>query len=172
MLRNASRWLLAVCTSPFTVVEQSRGRRRTVVLVVYALLALVVCTPLVRRARLGRIPDLGDPFDVAAFRDGGSDDAFPLYKEALSRCDALSLERTVPLADRALAVQLNAGSATPEVEAAIAARREARDLWLRATARASLSYHPWDRQRVWGRMVRRGRGLRHPDWQTDIRPHR
>ena len=79
------------------------------VLIMYALLALIVCTPLVRRARLRRIPDLGDPFQVAAFRDGGSDDAFPLYQEALSRCDALSLERTVPLGNRGLRISTQRG---------------------------------------------------------------
>jgi hypothetical protein len=144
ILRDAPRWFLAVLASPFTLVEQSRGRWRTAVLVAYGLLAMVVCTPLVRKARLDQISNLGDPFDVAAFRDGGSDDAFPLYQQALSRCDALSHQRAVPLSNGALAFQLSAGYATPDVEAGIASRREARDLWLRATARPSLSYHPWD----------------------------
>ncbi len=147
ILRNALRWLLAVCASPFTLVEQSRGRWRTAVLIVYALLALVVCIPLVRKARLSRIPDLGDPFDVAAFRDGGSDDAFPLYQEALSRCGALRSSTgpgSVSLFNRVLGARLNAGYATPEVEAWMASNRVARDLWLRATARSGLSYHPWD----------------------------
>ncbi len=84
-IRDVPRSLLALLASPFTLLEQSKGRWRSALLVFYVLLALVICTPLVRKVRLNRIPDLGDPFDVAAFRDGGSDDAFPLYQEALSR---------------------------------------------------------------------------------------
>ena len=144
-LRDSPRWLLAVLTSPFTLVEQSRGRWRKVVLVVYALLALVVCTPLVRRARLGRIPDLGDPFDVAAFRDGGSDDAFPLYQEALSRCDALWARQQLYL----WLIAHSPCSSTPVMPLPKSRPRSPPDgrpgtCGCGRPARASLSYHPWD----------------------------
>jgi hypothetical protein len=140
--------LLAILVSPFTLVEQTKGKWRRIVLVVYAVLALFIGTPLVRKARLSRIPDVGDPFDVAAFRDGGSDDGFPLYQEAFSKFKAPSRDRgtpgSVPLFNRVVGARLNASYATSDVQAWIASNREARDQWLRATARSGLSYHPWD----------------------------
>jgi hypothetical protein len=146
--RDMARWLIALLASPFTLLEQAKGRWRSAILVVYALLALVICIPLVRKARLARIPDLGDPFDVAAFRDRGSNDAFPLYHEALSRYQAPTKQPAsrglVPLFNRVVSLRFNSGYATPEVQAWIASNGEARDLWLRATALPGLSYHPWD----------------------------
>ena len=116
-IRDLASSLLALIASPFTLVEQSRGRWRTALLVLYALLALVICTPLVRKARLSQIPDLGDPFDVAAFRDGGSDDAFPSVPGglvAVPRPVAGGLPRTRYLYfNRVLAVRSNSGYATP-----------------------------------------------------------
>jgi hypothetical protein len=105
---------------PFTLLEQSKGRRRSAILVLYALLALVICIPLVRKARLSRISDPGDPFDVAEFRDGGSDDAFPLYQEAFSRYQSPSrqpsADRSVPLFNRVMDVRFNSAHATPDVQ--------------------------------------------------------
>jgi hypothetical protein len=147
-IRAIRRSLLALLASPFTLLEHSKGRGRTAVLVVYALIGLAICTPLVRKGRLGRIPDPGDPFDVAAFRDRGSDDAFPLYQEAFSRYRAPSKQPAtrgaVPLFNSVMGLRFNVGYATPDVRAWLASNREARDLWLRATALTGLSYHPWD----------------------------
>jgi hypothetical protein len=147
-IRDVTRSLLAILAFPFTVVEQSKGRRRSAILILYALLALVICIPLVRNARLSRISDPIDPFDVAAFRDAGSDDAFPLYQEAFSRYQAPSRQPTagssVPLFNRVMDVRFNSAYATPDVQAWISSNTEARDLWKRATAKPSLSYHPWD----------------------------
>jgi hypothetical protein len=147
-IRDVARSLLALLASPFTLLEQSKGRWRAALLVFYAILALVICTPLVRKVRLSRVPDLGDPFDVAAYRDVGTDDAFPLYQEALSRFRAPSMQppagSSIPLYNTVMGVRFNSAYAPPEVEAWIASNREARDLWLRATARPDLSYHPWD----------------------------
>ena len=147
-ITDLARSLLALLASPFTLAEQSKGRWRSAILLFYALLALVICTPLVRKARLNRIPDLGDPFDVSAFRDAGRDDAFPLYSEALSRYRPPSKQpsagSSIPLFNRVMGVRFNSAYAPPEVEAWVASNREARDLWLRATARPDLSYHPWD----------------------------
>ena len=147
-IRDMTRSLLAILAFPFTLLEQSKGWRRSAILVLYALLALVICIPLVRTARLSRIPDPGDPFDVAAFRDGGSDDAFPLYQEALSRYHPPSQQvaagSPTSLYNNVMGVRFNSAYATPEVQAWISSNREARDLWKRATARSGMSYHPWD----------------------------
>jgi hypothetical protein len=147
-IRDMTRSLLAILAFPFTLVEQSKGWRRSAILVLYALLALVICIPLVRTARLSRIPDPSDPFDVAAFRDGGNDDAFPLYQEAFSRYQSPSRQPTagssVPLFNRVMDVRFNSAHATPDVQAWISSNNEARDLWKRATARSKLSYHRWD----------------------------
>ncbi len=43
-----------------------------------------------------------------------------------------------------MSVRFDSAYSPPEVEAWIDSNREARDLWLRATARPGLSYHPWD----------------------------
>jgi hypothetical protein len=128
--------------------EHSKGRWRTAILVLYVLIALVICTPLVRRARLNQIPDLGDPFDVAAFRNSGPDDAFPLYQEAFSRYQTPprgpATGGSIPLWTSVIGVRFNSAHATPDVQTWIASNRDARDLWLRATGRTTLSYHPWD----------------------------
>ena len=104
--------------------------------------------PSCSESRLNRIPDLGDPFDVSAFRDAGRDDAFPLYSEALSRYRPPSKQpsagSSIPLYNSVMAVRFNAAYATPEVEAWIASNRKAMDVWLQATARTGLGYHPWN----------------------------
>ena len=173
-IRNWARSLLALLASPFTLVEQTKGRWRSAVLLVYALLALVICTPLVRKARLSRIPDLGDPFDVSAFRDAGSDDAFPLYQTAFSRLQAPSRQpapgSSIPLYNRVMAAHLNSAYATPEVEAWIASNREARELWLQATAPSGMSYQPWDARELRGRVGRRRGGCRYQDGKTHRPP--
>jgi hypothetical protein len=116
----------------------------------YALILLVVAVPWVRQARLNRIPDLGEPFDVRAFQDGGSDDAFPLYREAFSRYVAPSRaakpDRSLPLFYDVMDVRLNSGWASPEVKAWIGANLEALALWRRATERSGLGYVPFDRR--------------------------
>jgi hypothetical protein len=147
-IRDLPRSLLSLLAAPFTLLERSKGRRRSALLIVCALLALMICTPLVRKARLSRIPDVGDPFDVAAFRDCGNDDAFPLYQKALARYETPSRQpppgSSIPLSNSVMAVRFNKSYPKPEVQAWIVANREARDLWLRATAPPGLSYHPWD----------------------------
>ena len=147
-IRETARSSLALVASPFTLLEQSKGRWRSALVVCYGLLALVICTPLVRKARLSRIPDLGDPFDVSAFHHSKSDDAFSLYQEALARFQMPSKQppagSSMPLFNTVMDVRLNSGYAPPAVEAWIASNREARDLWLRATARPDMSYQPWD----------------------------
>jgi hypothetical protein len=147
-IRDIPRSLLTLLASPFTLLEKSKGRWRSAILILYALLALLICTPFVRKARLNRIPDLGDPFDVAAFRDGGRGDAFPLYQEAMSRYGAPSTHlqsgSSTSLFDSVRAVRLNKAYIKPDVEAWFVSNREARDLWVRATAQPGLSYHPWD----------------------------
>ena len=116
-------------------------------MVLYALLALAIGTPLVRKARLSQIPDLGDPFDVAAFAMAGATMPFrstrkPCHdtrlRPAASRGSSGAL-----YGNRVLAVQLGL-CRLREVQAWINSNREASDLWLRATARPGLSYHPWD----------------------------
>jgi hypothetical protein len=147
-IRDIARSLRTLLASPFQLLERSKGRWRTALLVLYALLAIVICTPLVRKARLNQIPDLGDPFDVPAFRDGGSDDAFPLYHEALARYHPPPQRppagRSSALYGNLMLARFVSSCADPEVQAWINSNREARDLWLRATARPGLGYHPWD----------------------------
>jgi hypothetical protein len=147
-IRDVARSLLVLLASPFTLLDQSKGRWRAALVVFYALLALAICTPLVRKVRLSRVPDLGDPFDVAAFRDGGSDDAFPLYSEAFSRYRPPTKQppegSSIPLYNTVMSVRFNSAHTPPEVEAWIASNRKAMDVWLQATARSGLGYHPWN----------------------------
>lgn len=75
-----------VLLSPLRLLERLRGRRRVLLLIVYLMLGLVAAFFAWWATSLNDLPDVGDPFDVAAFikssRVHESENAFVLYKEA------------------------------------------------------------------------------------------
>jgi hypothetical protein len=81
--------LITIALAPLRAIERTRGWRRIGLLVLYGLIALAIWAQLRRRAQLAGLPDIGEPFDVAAFRARGrvADDrnAFVLYRQAVDR---------------------------------------------------------------------------------------
>ena len=73
-----------VALPPFIILERSRGVVRLAILMLYGLIAAAGVGLAVRARNLEQVPDLGVPFDLAAFRDGGPDDAYPLYLRAIA----------------------------------------------------------------------------------------
>jgi hypothetical protein len=81
--------LVAIVLSPLRAIERLRGWRRLGLLVLYGLIAFGIWALLWRRSQLANLPDIGTPFDVAAFRSPASvpdsRNAFVLYRRAAER---------------------------------------------------------------------------------------
>ncbi len=81
--------LITIALSPFRAIERTRGWRRLALLAIYALIAVVIGAFLWRRSQLAGLPDVGEPFDVAAARwpapVRGDRNAFPIYSHAAMR---------------------------------------------------------------------------------------
>ena len=79
---------------PLRAVEQARGWRRFVLLLVYATIALPIVAVGWRRSQVAGLPNVGNTFEVPALRPGGPvpDDrnAFVLYRQAAGRFRDLS----------------------------------------------------------------------------------
>src|SRR5262245_33142022 len=91
MATSASRpgrrpWSLeGAILAPLHWLERSRGWRRRALLLAYLAVGLAVGLALRWLTCLGGLPDIGAPFDVAAFRAvsvPGDRNAFPLYRKA------------------------------------------------------------------------------------------
>lgn len=81
--RRAAGYVLA----PLVWVERVKGRKRLALLALYGLFALLVGSLIWRATSLRTLPDLGEPFDVAAFqayRVPPEEDAFTLYRQAVA----------------------------------------------------------------------------------------
>ncbi len=80
---------IRIALSPLRAIERARGWRRFALLAVYAVIAVVVGAFLWRRSELAGLPDVGEPFDVAAARwpapVPGDRNAFPSYQRAAAR---------------------------------------------------------------------------------------
>jgi hypothetical protein len=81
--------LITIALAPFRAIERARGWRRLALLAVYTLIAVVIGAFLWRRSQLAGLPDVGEPFDVAATRwpapSPGNRNAFPIYSRAAMR---------------------------------------------------------------------------------------
>ena len=112
-----------------------RSRRR-VLIAAAVLLAMIAAVPLWWSIQLVNLPDIGDPFDVAAFRSYTIPDdrnAFVLYSEAAGRLKELNLlpKSTGENADP----QARWSKATPTVRRWVEANREAMELYRRGAER-------------------------------------
>jgi len=81
--------LITILLAPLRAIERTRGWRRIGLLISYGLIAVAIWAPLRRRSQLAGLPDVGEPFDVAAIRAPGrvADDrnAFVFYRQAVER---------------------------------------------------------------------------------------
>ena len=117
------------------LLEPSTGRRRRWVLFVGAL-ALAGSTAFLTwwTTTLMGLPDIGDPFDVAAFTDSpvpDDENAFVLYKQAVDR-----------LTNEPSDMTYDWSKAGPVEKGWLARNREALDLWRRGTERPGALYIP------------------------------
>lgn len=127
-----------VLLAPLRLLERSRGRRRKLLIVVYLMLGAVAAFFAWWATSLNDLPDVGDPFDVAAFlkssRVQESENAFVLYKEAADAYQDLPVAHdwnvTYP------AMRWGWAKADPRVRTWVAANRRALDLWREGTTRA------------------------------------
>jgi hypothetical protein len=151
--------LSTVIFAPLILLERSRGVWRWWLVIVYGVLAAVGIGYAARTWNLSRIPDMAPSFNLAAYRDGGPDDAFPLYRQANERYEAPAGQARyeVPsLVERILVMHHNAGSVTPAVRAWIDKNRPALDLWRQATERSGLGYHPRSERGIGSEWVESG----------------
>ncbi len=139
-------------TAPFRWIGRSRRRIWATVLVA---LALVAASPLWWATQLVGLPDLGDPFDVAAFRAMTIPDernAYRLYEEAWARSLPLGNFITVYPTKR-IDTLLLWPAAAPEVRQWADANREALALYRRASEMPDALAGPPEFQ-AWHREIR------------------
>src|ERR1700678_580214 len=81
--------LVTIALAPLRAIERTRGWRRLGLLALYSVIALVVGAFLWRRAQIAAVPDVGEPFDLAAFRSPArvpdERNAFAAYRLAAER---------------------------------------------------------------------------------------
>jgi hypothetical protein len=148
--------LLSILTAPAVWLERTPGWWRLALLLLYGIVVAVPMAFLLRAASLRELPDVGDPFDVAAFRANDVPDgenALILYDRAL---EAIRASGTGPGADLQWLIQfgqtesdiprvfLNGRAAAwrqralglPSEIAHLVRLGEGLDLWRRGTDRA------------------------------------
>jgi hypothetical protein len=126
---------LGLLMAPLVWLERAKGRRRLALVALYLLVAAVVGAVAWHVLCLRGLPDVGDPFDVAAFERPDvpdAENAMPLYREAV--------RRLVPPADeyQHLISPVWQGRGDPSAAPLLAwsaANREALALWRRGTER-------------------------------------
>ncbi len=153
--------LCLVIFAPLILLERSRGVWRWWLIVAYGLLAVVGVGYAVRTRNLSSIPDLGPSFNLATFRDGGPEDAFPLYLQASERYEAPARQESnevTNLVEQIQAMLYNAGSVTPAVRAWIDKNRPALELWREATERSAFGYHPRSERGIGSEWIDHGIG--------------
>ena len=128
--------LLDLAISPLTWLEQSKGWKRRGLVVLYVLFAVVFGVLGWRGLSLWRLPDIGDPFDVAKLGTvevPDSDNAIPLYIEAGKRIEPFDAEmkkldyKAWDVTDWAVI--------DPMLKRWVDGNHPALELWLRATDR-------------------------------------
>jgi hypothetical protein len=130
--------------APLILLERSRGIWRVWLILLYGLLAVLSVGYAVRTQNLARIPDVTPSLNLAAFRDGVPDDAFPLYIEAIKRFEEpsrLAFVGEPRLVDQIRTMRYNGEFVTPGVRSWIDKNRPALELWRQATERSVFGYH-------------------------------
>jgi hypothetical protein len=121
---------------PWLWLKRTRGWRRRGLLLLYLFVATGAALLGWRLVCLSGLPDVGDPFDVAAlesYQVPDAENAFVLYQKALDRLETDSQ----PQGSSRLAVISRRGSNAldPAVRAWVLANYDALDLWRQGTER-------------------------------------
>ena len=112
------------------------GSRRRVLTAAAVLLAMIAVPPLWWSTQLLGLPDIGDPFDVQAFRSSTIPDdrnAFVLYRQAADRLKRLITSGKVQ--EQAIDLHVPWSQADPAVHRWVEDNREAMALFRRGTER-------------------------------------
>ena len=137
---------LDVLLAPLRWLERARGRRRLLLIVLYLIVGWFAALLIWVAASLNNLPDVGEPFDVAAFVASASvpdsENAFALYREAVGAY------RDAPAArdwNRMWPAMRNGwATAGPDFQAWVLSNREALDLWRKGTERTRALAEPLD----------------------------
>jgi hypothetical protein len=127
---------LRIFLGPLTLLERTRGRKRTALIAAYVMGTLLAGLFVWRAASLRDLPDIGDPFDVkqvAHIDLGDSDNAFVLYREATERFKAPSAQVNLNVSDWT--------KATPEARRSAEDNAAALELVRQASERPKALYH-------------------------------
>jgi hypothetical protein len=84
--------ILRVLTAPLTLLERTKGRKRSLLLTLYFAMVSIAGFFVWRAQSLRDLPDIGDPFDVRAasyFHVPDDENAYVLYRQACQRLKAL-----------------------------------------------------------------------------------
>jgi hypothetical protein len=128
--------LLDIALAPLTLLERAKGWTRVGLLFVYFLTLLVVGVLGWRWMQVWNLPDIGEPFDVAAFLQVKVPDdrnAMVAYRDAAKRL--ISPNSGYAVTSPKVWTVLDWAAADPEVRRWVEDNRPAMDLWLAATAR-------------------------------------
>jgi hypothetical protein len=128
--------LLDLAISPLTLLERSKGWKRRGLVVLYLLISLVVGVLGWRELSLWRLPDIGEPFDVAKLGTvdvPDSENAIPLYIEAEKRLKPLDHELKT-LGSKSWSVT-DWAVVDPVIQRWVDESRPALEPWLRAVDR-------------------------------------
>ena len=88
MTGTIERRVTGLVLAPLALVERTKGFKRRLLLLGYALIGCVVALLLWRAASLNGLPDVGEPFDAKAFegyRVPEDEDAYTIYRRAAAR---------------------------------------------------------------------------------------
>ncbi len=144
-LKRPAARALGVILAPMHLLERSRGWRRRLLIVAYLIVGTFVGSLVWRQASLRDLPDVGDPFDVAAFaREAGSvpeaDDAFVLYREAADRL--VDTPESRDWNGMFGAVRAGWGASTPALKSWVVQNRAILALWREGTGRPDAMPEP------------------------------
>lgn len=125
-----------IIAAPLVWLERSRGRRRTLLILAYLLVAIAIGLVAWRYLAIATLPDVGDPFDVAAFerecRVPDDRNAFIPYREALAAYQPMSGPQNTNLWG---VVRAGWSKADPDVRRWSEANQKALTLWRRGAER-------------------------------------
>jgi hypothetical protein len=143
MMTRVGRGVVGVLSLPARLLERTRGRKRLALVALYLLIGTVIGVFAWRESTLRGLPDVGDPFDVAAFqaeRAAEADDAYPLYQRAFGRLKPLP--RNLGIESMAATAALEAGRPPdrPEYRRWSRANSQALELWRRATEKPDVNW--------------------------------
>lgn len=143
-------WVLWTLTAPFRLVERARGNRRLALIGMYGLIAGAIGVLSWRQTSLRGLPDVGDPFDVAAFvgrEVSQGDDAFEAFGDALELLDDRDLiAMTHDLQD---ARKADWAVLSPALRSWVDRNRRASERW-KVGAERSSGNPPWmDAEDLW-----------------------